>query len=155
MQRFDNSKGKRRELNIENMKIKEVKEYYLQNLELSTEEKKNRESQLKERIKRSKEEGFYEWILVIKLKDGKVIGKIEVLQMGPDRAFLTINLPNKNWKLKYGVEAIKQFVKICKENNYFSIIELEKNNSIVQRYIEAYGETYGVKDYLIDVMKVA
>lgn len=151
MQQFDDKKGERRELDIKNMEVKEVREYYLQNLELSKEEKKNRENQLKERIKRSKEDNFYEWILAIKSKDGKVIGKIEVMEMGPDKAFFTINLPNKNWKKKYGVEAIKQFIKICKENKYFSELELEKNNSIIQRYVKAYK----IEDYLINVGKVA
>lgn len=155
MQQYDDSKGIRRELDIVKMEVEEVKEYYLQYLELSEKEKNDRENELKRRIIRSKKDGFYEWILAIKSKDGKVIGKIEVMEMGPARAFFTINLPNKNWKIRYGLEAMKQFMKICKENNYFSVIELDKNNSTVQRYIKAYGKKYKIDKNLLELIKVA
>lgn len=155
MQQYEDLKGKRRELDIVKMEVEEVKEYYLQYLELSEKEKDNRESELKRRIIRSRKEGFYEWILAIKSKDGKIIGKIEVLEMGMNKAFLTINLPNKNWKRKYGIEAVKQFIKICKENRYFSEIELDNKNSIIQRYIKAYKTKDYLDNYLVYVEKVA
>lgn len=143
MQQYEDSKGKRRFLDIEKMKENEVSDYYLQNLELSRGERIKREIQLKTKIRQN---NSYEWILVIKLKDGRVIGKIEVMEMSNNAAFVTINLPNKNWKMKYGIEALDQFIKICKENAYFSKIELEKNNSIVKRYIKAHDEvSYEIK----------
>ena len=114
MQQYDDNKGKRRFLDIENMNENDVSEYYLQNLKLKEEEKQNRKVELKKRIRQN---NSYEWILAIKLKDGKIIGKIEVLEMGNKTAFVTINLPNKSWKIKYGTEALDQFIKICKEND--------------------------------------
>ena len=151
MQQFKNEK--RREVDIVNMKTEEVREYYLQNLELSKQEKQNREKNLKERIKKAGKEAF-EWILAIKSKDGKVIGKIEVMEIGEGKAYFRINLPNKNWKRRYGVEAAKQFVKICKENQYFSVIELEKKNSTVQRFVADYAEKYKIKDFLLEIQNV-
>lgn len=135
MQQFDDNKGERRILDIKKMKRADVGEYYLQHLKLSQEEKHSREEEIRDKIKQSKDPNFYEWILAIKLKDGKVIGKIEVLDIGSDTAFVTINLPNKDFKMKYGQEALDQFIKICRENKYFRKIELEKNNSIVEKYI--------------------
>lgn len=138
MQQYDDNKGKRRFLDIENMNENDVSEYYLQNLKLKEEEKQNRKVELKKRIRQN---NSYEWILAIKLKDGKIIGKIEVLEMGNKTAFVTINLPNKSWKIKYGTEALDQFIKICKENDYFSKVELEKNNSIVERYMKEHDKS--------------
>ena len=145
MQQFDDNMGVRRLLDITNMEVMEVKDYYFQYLGLNPVEKNNRTRQLKERIIKSKESGFYEWILAVKLKDGKIIGKIEVIDMGNEKAFLTINLPNKSWKMRYGEEALDQFLKICRENNYFSIIELEKENSTVEKYIKKHNLGYEVK----------
>lgn len=155
MQQFNNETGIRRLLNIENMEVNEVKDYYLQFLDLEPEEKEDRESKLKQQIIQSKKDNFYEWILAIKTKDGKIIGKIEVLEMGANKAFFTINLPNKSWKMKYGVEAVKQFIKICSENKYFSELELDNRNSIIQRYVEAYKSKGFLKEYIIDIEKVA
>ena len=145
MQQFDASKGARRLLDIKNMEVKEVKEYYLQHLKLSDVERNNRILQLKKRIIRAKKPGFYEWILAIISKDGKIIGKLEVMDMGNQTAFVTINLPNKSWKTKYGEEALDQFLKICKENHYFSKLELEKGNSTVEKYIKKHGLNYEVE----------
>ena len=145
MQQFDDNIGVRRLLDITNMEVVEVKEYYRQNLQISDVEKNNRIRQLKERIIKSKQPGFYEWILAVKLKDGKVIGKIEVMDMGNQKAFLTINLPNKSWKMKYGEEALDQFLKICRENKYFDMIELEKDNSTVEKYIKKHDLGYEVE----------
>lgn len=145
MQQFDDSKGERRILDIKKMLREDVENYYMQHLQLSLREKHCREAELRKRITKSKKKDFYEWILAIKSKDGKIIGKIEVLDMGNNTAFVTINLPNKSWKIKYGEEALDQFIKICEENKYFSKIELEKNNSIVERYITKHGLGYEIK----------
>lgn len=136
MQRFDDNKGERRLLDIKNMEVEEVDDYYLQHFKLSKTEKSNREKELRARIKKAESN---EWILAIKSKEGKVIGKIEVWDTGAGTAYVTINLPNDNWKRKYGLEAIDQFIKICKENAYFSKIELEKKNSINKKYVAEHG----------------
>lgn len=145
MQQFDDTKGERRILDIKKMKRGDVSEYYLQHLELSQGEKHRREEEIRNKIKQSKNSDFYEWILAIKLKDGKVIGKIEVLDMGNNSAFVTINIPNKTFKIKYGQEALDQFIKICRENKYFTKIELEKNNSIVEKYILKHELGYEIR----------
>ena len=145
MQQFEDSKGERRILNIKNMKREDVAEYYLQHGELTKKQRHDKEKILREQISKSKKKHFYEWILAVKSKKGKVIGKIEVLDMGNSTAFVTINLPDGEEKNRYGVEALDQFIKICKENKYFSTIELEKNNSIVRNYIENHGNNYIVK----------
>ncbi len=151
MQQFDDQKGERRLLDIKNMKVREVADYYLQYLELEQDEKNKRKSQLKERIKQNKKVKPCEWILAIKSKDGKIIGKIEAMDMGNRIVFVTINLPNKSWKIKYGVEALDQFIKICKENKYFSKIQLEKYNSIVEKYVETHKKDDEIKSYEIEV----
>lgn len=145
MQQFDDSKGERRFLDIKKMERKDVGDYYLQHLGLTQEKKHFREEELRKKIKQSKMEDSYQWILAIKFKEGRVIGKIEVLETGEDSAFVTINLPNKNFKLRYGEEALDQFIKICEENHYFSTIELEKNNSIVEKYILKHGLGYKIE----------
>lgn len=155
MQQYDNKKGKRRELDILKMKLQEVEEYYLQYTELSKKEKNSREKEIKEKIRQSKKDNFYEWILAVKLKNGKLIGKIEVMDMGSGIAFFTINLPNEIWQIRYGIEAIKQFAKICNENKYFKKIELDPKNAITKKFVEVYEEKEYLDKYSINVEKVA
>ena len=141
MQQFDDKQGERRTLNIKTMTPKEAEDYYLQFLEMEVSKKDKEVDELKKRIKENKKKKEpYEWILAIMSKDRKVIGQIEVLDMGSSKAFFTINIPNENWILKYGTEAIKQFCKICREKQYFSTIELEKGNDIVEQYIKLYNK---------------
>lgn len=145
MQQFDDNKGERRILDIKKMLREDIESYYIQHLQLSKNERHFRESELRKKIANSKKKDFYEWILAIKSKQGKILGKIEVLDMGNNTAFVTINLPNESWKIKYGEEALDQFIKICEENKYFSKIELEKNNSIVERYITNHKLGYEIE----------
>lgn len=62
------------------------------------------------------------WIGLIKLKlsHNEKVGNIE------------ISIPNPEWCMRYGTEALHQFVKWCKTS--ISILILEEENSIVQRY---------------------
>lgn len=135
MHNFDNQKGVRRLLDISTMKRDEVKDYYLQFFSMEPAKKEAQIQQLKEEI--SKQED-YKWILAIKSKTGKVVGKIEVFELVKNEtAYVTIEIPNKNWVNRYGKEAIHEFLKICRENHYFSSIELEARNKIVEQYMES------------------
>lgn len=141
MQQFKDEE--RRMLNIRNMQVSDAEDYYLQFSKMKKSEKVQKICELEERIKKNIS---YEWILAITSRNGKIVGKIEVLEMSPSVAFFTIELPD-NKKIKYGIEAIDQFLKICKENEYFSELELEARNEIVEKY----KETYSKKSYVIKV----
>ena len=145
MQRFDDEKGKRRLLDIENMKVRDVKDYYSQFLNMEKEERIEKMKKLKDKIKSKIP---YEWHLAIKSKEGKMIGKIEVLFMEPEIAFVTITIPDERKNRKYGEEAIDQFIKICREKKYSSTVQLDKDNPIIERYINTHDT---VKDYKVEV----
>lgn len=135
MHNFDNQKGVRRLLDISTMKRDEVKDYYLQFFSMEPARKEKQIERLKKEV--SKQED-YKWILAIKSKTGKVVGKIEVFELKKgEMAYITIEIPNENWVNRYGKEAIHEFLKICKENHYFSLVELEARNKIVEQYIES------------------
>lgn len=135
MQKFDDLCGKRRMLDISNLKVEEVEDYYLQEINVSEESKKQKTEWLQAEIKSAENQKITDkWILAIKSKDEKMIGMIRVWEVEPEQAFVKINIPNGNWISKYGKEALDQFVKICKEKKYFSIIEFERENSIVDQY---------------------
>jgi len=138
MHNFNDQKGVRRLLDITNMTRSDVKDYYLQFFSMKPEEKEAKMEKLKEEVIHRKD---YKWILVIKSKNGKVVGKIEVFELVKNEtAYVTIEIPNENWIHKYGTEAIHEFLKICKENNYFSAVEMEARNEIVERYIRSVPE---------------
>lgn len=139
---FDNRIGKRRLLDLKNMDVNDAENYYLQ----VSDTKEIDISEFKERIKKAKNPKSCISILAIKTKEGKVVGKMEIFDM-KSTAYLTINIPNESWSFKYGEEAIDQFVKICKKRQYFKIIEIEKNNPIIERYVTSRGIT----DYQIRI----
>lgn len=135
MHKFDNQRGVRRLLDISNMKVIEVGDYYLQFFSMDSAKKEMQIQELKERIKNLEE---YQWILTIKSKDGKIVGKMEVFELSENQtAYVTIEIPNKNWVCKYGPEAIHEFLKICRENQYFTEVELEARNKIVDVYMNS------------------
>lgn len=142
MQQFNNKKGNRRLINIVNMKEEDVDDLYIQ---ISGTDTNNKEANdLKQKIREiSKTPETYRWVLSIKDKERKLIGMIEVLQLQPGVGFFTIQIPNEIYRYKYGVKSIKQFLKICTEEAYFTNIELETRNSIVEDFKHSYGlETY-------------
>ena len=140
MQHFENAVGDRRLITIRNMKLEDVEEYY--KTQFHKENKVTQEQNIRKLKKRLKglmqQKEVYEWILAICTKDGKIIGKMEIYSADAEVASLKIEIPNEIWSFKYGVEAIKQFVKICTENHYFKKIEME-DNVITERYRRDYG----------------
>lgn len=148
MHKFDNQKGVRRLLDISNMKVNEVGDYYLQFFSMDSAKKEMQIRKLKEQIKNLEE---YQWILAIKSKDGKIVGKMEVFELSKNKtAYVTIKIPNESWMCKYGPEAIHEFLKICKENQYFTQVELEARNKIVEIYMNSVPEEQK-EGYLIKI----
>lgn len=138
--KFDDNDGKRRLLDLANMKISDAEEYYLQ-----VEEKSQRDvTMLKQRIKDCKHKGST--ILAIKTKEGKVIGFLEVFDM-QHSAYVTISVPNEQMSYRYGEEAIDQFLKICKEKKLFKCIEIQKDSEISQRYVK----NHSLENFLVAI----
>ena len=150
MQQFCNKWGKRRMLNICQMTVKDVVPYYEQFLDLTDLEKLKKGSDLKNRIDvwKGRKEHFY-WVLAIKSKDNKLVGKLDVFEMSNDRVSVSIEIPNENWVYKYGTEAIDQFIKICKENHLFKEIEFIARNEIIEIYRKQHEMKE--KEYIINI----
>ena len=135
MQQFDNEVGKRRRIDICVMKASDAKDYFLQFLSLEEKEKKRETAKLSEKlINNSWKTEVKQWFLAVRDKSGQIIGKIEVVPLKDGNAFFTIEMANQQWILKYGDEAVDQFIKICKERKYFSTIEFDKENTIIEHY---------------------
>lgn len=140
MQNFNDECGVRRLIRISSMTVEEADNYVFSQFYREPKEKQSKMARtLKKRIKglAQQKEEVYEWILAIHTKEGKLIGKMEVYSADAITASIKIEVPDKIKSLNYGVEAIKQFRKICEENHYFKRIELESND-ITERYKEAY-----------------
>lgn len=144
MQQFDNTKGKRRLLSISNMTEKEAEVFYNQFPRVPQEVKEQCTEELQKQIRRTQENDFpLEWILAVYSRDGKLVGKIEVSSIQGQEASLVIEVPNQDWVLKYGIEAVDQFLKISRENDYFKQIELVP--SIVT---EQYRKVHSMESYI-------
>lgn len=129
--RFEDQDGKRRLLDLANMKVSDAEEFYLQ-----VEGKKQKDvTKLKQRIKDSQHKDSTISLLAIKTKEGKIIGMLEIFDMQYS-AYVTISIPNERMSYKYGEEAIDQFLKICKKKHFFESVEIEKDNAIVERYVK-------------------
>lgn len=140
MQKFNDSFGARRLINLTSMTVEEAKDYVFTQFYGEPKEKKTQMARtLKKRIKglAMQKDEVYEWILAIHTKEGKLIGKMEVYSADNITASIRIEVPNK-MKVQYGVEAIKQFRKICEEQKLFKRIELE-SNEITERFKTDYG----------------
>ncbi len=129
--RFEDQDGKRRLLDLANMKVSDAEEFYLQ-----VEGKNQKDvTKLKQRIKDSQHKDSTISLLAIKTKEGKIIGMLEIFDMQYS-AYVTISIPNERMSYKYGEEAIDQFLKICKKKHFFESVEIEKDNAIVERYVK-------------------
>ncbi len=132
MQNFDDNVGKRRLLNIRKMSFSDVKEYCSQFFSLDKTVRIQMGKELKAEIQEMNNLANG-WVLAVESKDGKVFGKFEIKEISPEKALVSIEIPNKTLVYKYGTEAIDQLVKICKEKKYFSTIKLDDSN-IAERY---------------------
>lgn len=147
MQQFNDSKGKRRLVNITNMKKEEAKEFYYQFPQIPEEERKKFIVKLKNQIKRNHTQNPYKWILSIHSKWGKLVGKIEVNPLAEEqKVCVHIQICNDSWVMKYGMEAIDQFIKICRENKYFKEIQLAPDP-----VTEQYKNMHAMKNYIVKV----
>ena len=135
MEHFDDSVGKRRIIIINNMSLDEAEKYYFKMHGLKNVTKSQSTRTLKKKIKGiAQSRDVSQWILAIRDRSKRLIGKMEILLTGENVALLKIEIPDETWNYKYGVEAIEQFKDICKEKQYFEKIELEKDNLISKRY---------------------
>ena len=147
MRQFDNAVGKRRRIDISIMKASDAEDYFLQFLSLGEKEKKRKAAMLSDRLAdNSWKNDVRQWYLAVKDKAGQIVGKIEVYPSARGNGFFTIEMPNEQWILKYGDEAIDQFIKVCKEKKYFSTIEFDKDNRIIEHYRKVHDmKTYELK----------
>lgn len=132
--KFNDNDGKRRLLDLANMKVSDAEEFYLQ-VEGKNQKNQKDVTKLKQRIKDSQHKDSTISLLAIKTKEGKVIGFLEVFDM-QHSAYVTISIPNERMSYRYGEEAIDQFLKICKKRHFFESVEIEKDNAIVERYVK-------------------
>ncbi len=147
MQQFDDNKGERRLINIANMKEEEVKDFYNQYYQYTKEQKKDYEQKLAKQIRKLQTKKPSKWILAVHSKEGKLVGKIEVKPLEETQiASFQIQIPNENWVRKYGLEAIDQFLKICKENKYFQEIRI-----MPEPITEQYKNMHNMKNYIVQV----
>lgn len=64
----------------------------------------------------------------------KFIGIVKITLSNDEKVgYLEISIPNPEWSLRYGTEALHQVIKRCKETSLTTLI-LNENNVIVTRY---------------------
>ena len=78
------------------------------------------------------EDSKYEY-LAIERENGKMIGLIKI-DMSVKEMFIEISIPNYAFKMRYGTEALRQFIKCCKERELCEVLRLKKENTIIERY---------------------
>ena len=145
MQKFDDEAGVRRRLDLCNMKVSDTEDYFLQFLTIGKKEKKHLAAELSERLSNNScDDGVKQWFLSVKDKSGQIVGKIEVFPAKED-AFFTIEIPNNQWILRYGDDAIDQFIKTCREKGYFSKIEFDRENPIIDHY----RKVHDIQSYIV------
>lgn len=149
MQKFRDEWGIKRRLDLQTMTEKEAKEYCIKFKDVSVNVKKALIERIRKNVDNQKP---CEWILAIKDKSGKVVGKLEIFDIGNQKAFLSISIPYYPWKQRYGTEAIDQIIKICIEQKTFDEIELEYNNQIMKDFVEKYSSIYDFSEqYLVKI----
>lgn len=71
--------------------------------------------------------------LAIFKEDKKMIGLIKVSEKSKISVEVEISIPNEAWCLRYGTDAIHQFVKECKRERIL-FVKLKEENLIVKMY---------------------
>jgi predicted acetyltransferase len=135
---FNKSFGNRR-VTINRANKKDLKSYKIQLVTHNT----TQDEALN--IFRSSEDHQY---LAIKDSSSKLIG---IIQIDEESCSTTINvkisIPNESWRMKYGTEALHQFVKYCQENKLYSYIYF-KTNEIVKEYKSERPEMFVKNSYI-------
>lgn len=75
--------------------------------------------------------------LAIKTTEGKLIGIIQVLKIrdiDEEARCMKISIPNESWRLRYGTEAVRQFVKCCSARKICKRIYPQIDNEIIKAY---------------------
>ena len=68
---------------------------------------------------------------VIYSEDNKFIGVILMKSINEKVGYISISIPNPAWNMRYGTEALHQFIKRCKG---MKILTLKEDSDIVVRY---------------------
>lgn len=71
--------------------------------------------------------------LAIERENGKMIGIIKI-DMSEREMFVEISIPNDAWNMRYGTDALHQFIKCCQERKLCDVLRLKKENTIILRY---------------------
>lgn len=75
----------------------------------------------------------FEYLTILN-EDKKMIGIIQVDDLGDKQAYIEISVPNDAWNRRYGTEALHQFIKCCEERKIYKKLYLKAENTIVQKY---------------------
>jgi hypothetical protein len=85
--------------------------------------------------------------LAIKDPSSRLIGIIQIDEIDSTAIYVKISIPNESWKMKYGTEAIHQFVKFCKEEKLYNRIYL-KTSDLVDEYKKERPEMFVRNTYI-------
>ena len=133
--RFD-----RRTLNLRSMKEKDAEELCFQAEAMSGAERERKTHLLRDMVRNSPDNINSKAVLTIEEKDtAKVIGII-ITERAQYVMFATVIIPNEQNILKYGYDAVDQFIKVCKEEcPNLKKVKLSKENAASKIYLEKKG----------------
>jgi predicted acetyltransferase len=85
--------------------------------------------------------------LAIKDTTSRLIGIIQIDEIDSTAINVKVSIPNESRKMKYGTEAIHQFVKFCKEEKLYNRIYL-KTSDLVDEYKKERPEMFVRNTYI-------
>src|SRR5574344_319137 len=117
---------KRRRITITTLEEDDVLDYYLQFNNLSEELRSQRGKSVKQVIRRNKNSNNMFIFSVKEAQSEKMIGTVLVKRIGMYNYSLQVSIPNQQKSIAYGTEVIDQFIKICKEEEFFKDFKMLK-----------------------------
>lgn len=131
--RFD-----RRTLNLRSMKEKDAEELCFQAEAMSGAERERKTQWLRDMAKKSPDNINSKAILTIEEKNTKKVVGIIIADRAQYVMFATVIIPNEhNNILKYGYDAVDQFIKVCKEQcPNLKKVKLNKKNAAAKIYLD-------------------
>lgn len=130
----------RRRIIIKTMEKGDVEDYYMQ-LPMDEKERKRKVEATKQLVKQQ-ENSTPDSMLIFAIKEvgsNRMIGTILTKNIGTGKVSLQISIPKETNQWMYGVEIIDQFIKICREDKFFTnikFIKLDENCNAAKKYIE-------------------
>lgn len=105
-----------------------------------------------ERLNIEKKDAYY---LAVYDLNKKMIGLIQVCEQSQEKTTnVDISIPNKCWEVKYGKEALHQFIKCCLERKMYDYICLNEENSIAIAYKTERPKGFETEEYTINMNKL-